>query len=50
MLLELLAREDTDLVVLGSRGLSGVAALRAGSLTTVVAGRAPCSVLLAKAG
>jgi prephenate dehydrogenase len=41
--------QEADLVVLGTRGLSGVAAFRAGSIATSLASHAPCSVLTARA-
>jgi nucleotide-binding universal stress UspA family protein len=49
MLLEAAQRWEADLVVLGTRGLSGIAAVRAGSIATSLAANAPCSVLLARA-
>lgn len=49
MLLEAAERWDADLVVLGTRGLSGIAALKAGSIATSLATNAPCSVLMARA-
>ena len=49
MLLEAASRWESDLVVLGTRGLSGVAALRAGSIATSLVRHAPCSVLVARA-
>ena len=50
VLLEAAERWDADLVVLGTRGLSGFAAVRAGSIATSLATAAPCSVLMAQAG
>lgn len=47
IILEVLDSWSADLVVLGSRGLSRWAALRAGSIATSLAAHAPCSVLLA---
>ena len=49
MLLEAAQRWRADLVVLGTRGLSGIAALKAGSIATSLATNAPCSVLMARA-
>ena len=49
MLLEAADRWEADLIVLGTRGLSGVAAVRAGSIATSLASHAPCSVLMARA-
>ena len=49
MLLEAADRWEADLIVLGTRGLSGVAAVRAGSIATSLARHAPCSVLMARA-
>lgn len=49
VLLEAARRWDADLVVLGTRGLSGFAAVRAGSIATSLATQAPCSVLMARA-
>jgi nucleotide-binding universal stress UspA family protein len=40
---------EADLVVLGTRGLSGIAAVTAGSIATSLAAHAPCSVLVARA-
>lgn len=48
MLLEAARRWEADLVVLGTRGLSGIAAVRAGSIATSLATHAPCSVLMAR--
>jgi nucleotide-binding universal stress UspA family protein len=39
---------EADLMVLGHRGLSGFAALTAGSIANSLATRAPCSVLVAR--
>jgi nucleotide-binding universal stress UspA family protein len=50
LILSVLPEWETDLLVLGSRGLSGLSAIRAGSIATSLAAHAPCSVLLAKAG
>ncbi len=49
MILEAIHAGDADLLVMGTRGLSGFAALRAGSIAGALAGSAPCSVLLARA-
>ena len=49
MLLDAARRWEADLVVLGTRGLSGIAAVRAGSIATALATNAPCSVLMARA-
>lgn len=49
MLLDAARQWQADLVVLGTRGLSGMAALRAGSIATSLASHAPCSVLMARA-
>jgi nucleotide-binding universal stress UspA family protein len=49
VLLEAAERWQADLVVLGTRGLSGFAAIRAGSIATSLATNAPCSVLMARA-
>jgi nucleotide-binding universal stress UspA family protein len=49
MLLDAASRWEADLIVLGTRGLSGMAALRAGSIATSLASHAPCSVLMARA-
>jgi nucleotide-binding universal stress UspA family protein len=48
VILDTAAREGVSLVVLGSRGLSGVRAL--GSVSERVAHRARCSVLVARPG
>ena len=48
-LLDAARRWQADLVVLGTRGLSGIAAVRAGSIATSLATHAPCSVLTARA-
>lgn len=50
VLLDLVRDQDADLVVLGSSGLSGLSARRAGSVVTTLADRAPCSVLVSRAG
>jgi nucleotide-binding universal stress UspA family protein len=50
LLLEAAERWQADLVVLGTRGLSGFAAVRAGSIATSLATNATCSVLMARAG
>jgi nucleotide-binding universal stress UspA family protein len=49
LILSVLPEWETDLLVLGSRGLSGFSAIRAGSIAASLAAHAPCSVLLAKA-
>lgn len=49
MLLEAARTWGADLLVLGSRGLSGLAAVRAGSIAGTLAARAECSVLIARA-
>lgn len=49
VLLEAAQRWEADLVVLGTRGLSGFAAVRAGSIATSLATNANCSVLMARA-
>jgi nucleotide-binding universal stress UspA family protein len=48
MLLDAARRWEADLIVLGTRGLSGMAAVRAGSIATSLARHAPCSVLTAR--
>jgi nucleotide-binding universal stress UspA family protein len=48
MLLEAAEVWQADLMVLGHRGLSGLAALTAGSIANSLARRAPCSVLVAR--
>lgn len=50
VLLEAAERWDADLVVLGTRGLSGLAAFRAGSIATALACHTPCSVMMARVG
>ena len=47
-ILEAMERAQPDLVVLGTRGLSGLSRLLIGSVATIVARQAPCSVLLAR--
>jgi nucleotide-binding universal stress UspA family protein len=47
MLLDHAHEWDADLIVLGSRGLSGLAALRAGSVAASLAAHAHCSMLMA---
>lgn len=47
-ILSVLATQPADLVVLGSRGLSGLSHLLLGSVSEHVARHAPCSVLLAR--
>ncbi len=47
MILDAVKLWDADLLVMGSRGLSGLASLRAGSISRWLAQHAPCSVLLA---
>jgi nucleotide-binding universal stress UspA family protein len=49
VLLEAARRWEADLCVLGTRGLSGFAAVRAGSIATSVGTHAACSVLMARA-
>ena len=49
MLLDAARRWQADLIVLGTRGLSGMAAVRAGSIATSLARHAACSVLTARA-
>ncbi|MDP2287862.1 MAG: universal stress protein [Actinomycetota bacterium] len=49
VLLEAAEWWQADLVVLGTRGLSGFAAVRAGSIATSLATNATCSVLMARA-
>ncbi len=49
MLLDAAGRWEADLIVLGTRGLSGIAALKAGSIATSLASHAACSVLMARA-
>lgn len=49
MLLDAARRWEADLIVLGTRGLSGMAAVRAGSIATSLARHAACSVLAARA-
>ncbi len=50
MILDALHVWEADLLVMGSRGLSGLAAIRAGSISHWLAQHAPCSVLLARVG
>jgi nucleotide-binding universal stress UspA family protein len=50
MLRDAARRWEADLVVLGTRGVSGIAAITAGSIATSLAIHAPCSVLMARAG
>jgi nucleotide-binding universal stress UspA family protein len=45
-----MVRWEADLVVLGTRGVSGIAAVRAGSIATSLATHTPASVLMARAG
>ena len=47
VVLEEIGRRAPDLVVLGTRGLSGLARVRAGSTATTVLRRATCSLLVA---
>ncbi|MGH2579716.1 MAG: universal stress protein [Actinomycetota bacterium] len=47
-ILEAAGRERSDLVVVGSRGLSGVARVLLGSVSEYVATHAPCSVLMVR--
>ena len=49
-ILEAVERERSDLVVVGSRGLSGVARVLLGSVSEYVARHAYCSVLVARPG
>lgn len=49
MLLDAASRWEADLMVMGTRGLSGFAAVRAGSIASGLAAQAPCSVLMARA-
>lgn len=49
LILSVLPEWEADLLVLGSRGLSGLNSIRAGSIASSLAAHAPCSVLLAKA-
>lgn len=49
LLLESVNRHQADLVVHGTRGLSGWEGLRLGSIATSLAYHAPCSVLVARA-
>jgi nucleotide-binding universal stress UspA family protein len=49
-ILEAAGREQSDLVVVGSRGLSGVARVLLGSVSEYVATHAHCSVLVARPG
>ena len=49
VLLDAASRWEADLIVLGTRGLSGIAAVRAGSIATSLATHARCSVLTARA-
>ena len=42
------AEEKADLIVLGSRGLSGIKAFLLGSVSDRVAHHAPCSVLIVR--
>ncbi len=49
-ILETAGREGVDLVVVGSRGLSGLARVLLGSVSEYVATRGHCSVLVARPG
>jgi nucleotide-binding universal stress UspA family protein len=49
VLLDAGRRWQADLTVLGSRGLSGITAITAGSIATALAAHAPSSILLARA-
>jgi nucleotide-binding universal stress UspA family protein len=49
VLLDEVVESDIDLVVVGTRGLTGLARLRLGSTASAVARHAPCSVLVAEA-
>lgn len=49
LILSVVPEWGADLLVMGSRGLSGLSAIRAGSIAASLAAHAPCSVLLAKA-
>ena len=49
-ILEAAGRERSDLVVVGSRGLSGVARVLLGSVSEYVATHAHCSVLVVRPG
>ncbi|HEX9122342.1 MAG TPA: universal stress protein [Actinomycetota bacterium] len=49
-LVESARRGDADLIVVGHRGLSGVARVLLGSVSEYVAQHAPCSVLIARLG
>lgn len=50
MLLDAARRWEADLVILGTRGVTGITAVRAGSIAFSLAIHAPCSVLMARAG
>ena len=47
-ILQALERTQPDLLVLGTRGLSGLARMLVGSVASTVAREASCSVLLAR--
>jgi nucleotide-binding universal stress UspA family protein len=49
ILLDAAVQWEADLMVMGTRGLSGFAAVRAGSIASGLAAQAPCSVLMARA-
>jgi nucleotide-binding universal stress UspA family protein len=49
-LVETARRGAADLIVVGHRGLSGVARVLLGSVSEYVAHHAPCSVLIARLG
>lgn len=48
MIAEMTELWKADLLVMGSRGVGGLGAIRAGSITGWLAGHVPCSVLLAR--
>ena len=48
VLVDIARTENADLLVVGSRGRTGVARLLLGSVASHVAGNAPCSVLIAR--
>jgi nucleotide-binding universal stress UspA family protein len=45
---EVASEEGSDVIVIGSRGLSGIGRLLLGSVSEYVARHAPCSVLIAR--
>ena len=47
-ILEITENEDADLILMGNRGLSGLASILLGSVSERVARNAPCSVLIVR--